>query len=366
MNKPFFQLVLIHFREFYREPGILFWGIGFPVLMAWILGIAFTTKSDVIQNVALIENQQNQNQQFRSFLQTTQTEIDKNSAKKYSILLKDETFGNTKLVFIPTTRDQALVSMKRGIVAVIIEEKSNALDYQFDPKNPEARLLYMQLTQAINNSQKTIDNAKISPISEVGMRYIDFLVPGLLAMGIMNSCFWGVGYSLVDMRSKKLLRRLVATPMKKTTFLISMFAARFALGLIEALVLCVFVFYVFDIAVSGSILALFLIYIAGYMGFAGLSFFIASRTSKTQIVNAYMNALSMPMMFLSGVFFTYHHFPDWAILIIQKLPLTMLADSIRSIFVEGAGLKNIMFEFIALSSVGVIFTAASIKMYKWH
>jgi ABC-type multidrug transport system permease subunit len=180
------------------------------------------------------------------------------------------------------------------------------------------------------------------------------------------STLWGVGYSLIEKRSKKLLRRMVATPMRKSSFLISHFLARLILSIVEATLLYLFAHYYFDITIEGSLIALAAVFMAGMIAFTGIAVFVASRTAKLEIANGLINVVSMPMMVLSGVFFSYHNFPDAVIPYIQKLPLTMLADGIRSIFIEGTGLREHFIEIFSMTGVGVVFFLAGLKIYKWY
>jgi len=128
----------------------------------------------------------------------------------------------------------------------------------------------------------------------------------------------------------------------------------------------VFAWLVFDITIQGSIAALLLLFVAGNIGFAGLAFFISSRTSKTEIGNGLINVIVMPMMILSGIFFSYHNFPDKIIPVLQKLPLTLVADGIRSIFIEGAGMADIVIPAAILFFGGCIFLVLGLKFFRWY
>jgi ABC-type multidrug transport system permease subunit len=177
---------------------------------------------------------------------------------------------------------------------------------------------------------------------------------------------WGISYSLIEKRTKKLLRRMVATPMKKSGFLISHFISRTALSAGESLLLLLFGWWYFDITVQGSFPALLTVFLAGNMAFIGLAIFVSARTTNTEVGNGLINAIVMPMMIGSGIFFSYHNFPDWLIPIIRQLPLTMLADSIRSIFIEGAGFGQVGWETAILSGMGILFFSLGLKIYKWY
>jgi ABC-type multidrug transport system permease subunit len=234
--------------------------------------------------------------------------------------------------------------------------------------NSDAELTYLKLSTVIGSGNIIPEekSAEIKPLTIQGSRYIDFLVPGLLTMGIMMSAMWGISYGIIEKRSKKLLRRLVATPMKKSHFLIALITVRIVMNFVEALVLILFAILAFHISIQGSISALILLLLAGNIAFAGVAVFVSCNTSNTEVGNGLINAIVTPMMVLSGIFFSYHNFPDWSIQVINKLPLTILTDGIRSIFNEGAGYQQVAFPVLILSVTGVIFFFAGLKLFKWH
>lgn len=368
LNRPLIQLVLIQFREFYREPGIIFWSIIFPIVMAWGLGIAFTSKGELIKHIAVVEHPDSGNESWRDFINTANKSEWKNKpgVKVCEKIHDDQKLGTIKYRFIFTSWEDAIVLLKRGTVALIMEENNALMKYHFDPASDEARMIYFQLSALINKTSLNIDPNEVIPLTQAGTRYIDFLVPGLIAMGLMSSIMWGISYSLIEQRTRKLLRRMIATPMKKSSFLISHFAGRTVLCVVEALLLYVFAYYYFDIPIQGNILALMALFLSGIVAFTGIAIFVASRTSRTEIGNGLINAVTMPMMVVSGVFFSYHNFPDLVIPIIQALPLTMLADGIRSIFIEGAGFREVFHSIFILSGTGVIFFSIGLKIYRWY
>ena len=266
------------------------------------------------------------------------------------------------------TWDEAIVALKRGVVSIILSGNSGNIEYHFDPLNPDAQLSYIRLSEYFGEGRTVVleSTSDIRPLTLKGTRYIDFLIPGLLAMGIMMSTMWGLSYGMIEKRSKKLLRRMVATPMNKTWFLFSFMSVRMLMNFFEALLLIIFAWLVFDISIQGSIPALLMIFVAGNFGFAGLAFFISSRTAKTEIGNGLINFIVMPMMILSGIFFSYHNFPDGLIPILQKLPLTLLADGIRSIFIEGSGVRQTLAPSLLLFGGGAIFFVLGLKIFKWY
>ncbi len=373
-GRQLFQLIGANFRELMREPAVLFWGILFPILMSLGLGAAFSNKQDVIRKVGIIKTYNGITSDTTSmigcFLVKNATKDFHNSEKisYYSFKIKNKKLGNNTFLFQETNWKDAVVALKRGKFNVVMEEKNKEISYFFDPGNPDAQLTYIKLSKFFSApnyiSQENTD--QIKQLSLDGTRYIDFLIPGLLAMGIMMSCMWGISYTIIERRSKKFLRRMVSTPMKKSHFLISIITVRFVMNFIEAALLFLFAFLAFGIHIQGSIPALLLVFISGNIAFAGIAVFISSNTSKTEIGNGLINVVVMPMMVLSGIFFSYHNFPDWCIPIIQKFPLTIMADDIRSIFIEGAGFAETLTHSLLLSLTGILFFAAGVKYFKWY
>lgn len=371
--RQLWQLTLAHFREIIREPGVLFWGIGFPILMSLGLGLAFTSSSDIIRKVAVISDGNktgSDNLSLNTFF--TKNCEKNNSGKKedyqWKLELKDDKLGNSVFLFYSMNWDEALVLLKRGTINLILKENSGLTEYHFDPMNSDAELTFLKLSSVIGSGKVVTEgnNAEIKPLTTTGSRYIDFLVPGLITMGVMMSSMWGISYGIIEKRSKKLLRRLIATPMKKPHYLISLIAVRIGMNFIEALILLVFGIIAFRMTIQGSIPAMILMFLAGNIAFAGIAVFVSSHTSNTEVGNGIINFVVMPMMILSGIFFSYYNFPDWSIRVIQMLPLTMLTDGIRSIFNEGAGFPQVALPILVLTAIGTIFFTAGLKIFKWH
>ena len=367
------QLILALFREITREPGVIFWGIIFPILMSLGLGLAFTRKTDVTRKVAVIRYNDTTGlatSEIYKFLGMSCIEQKSNEKNdfRWKYELKDQKLGNTYFLFYELDWNEAMVMLKRGTVNLILNSNDSKTEYHFDPVNPDAELTYLKLKGLIGpgKSVPVEDNKEIKPLTIIGTRYIDFLVPGLITLGVMMSTMWGISYGVIEKRSKKLLRRLVATPMKKSHFLIALIVVRITMNSIEALVLVLFALITFHITIQGSISSIILIFIAGNVAFAGIAVFVSSHTSNTEVGNGLINAVVMPLMVLSGIFFSYHNFPDWSIKFIQALPLTMLTDGIRSIFNEGAGYNEIALPVLVLSGTGIIFFGAGLKIFKWH
>jgi ABC-type multidrug transport system permease subunit len=348
MNKSLYQLVLNNFRVFFREPAILFWAVLFPIIMAWVLGIAFSNKGE----------------SFRTVYVTGAHEIPESlSGEK---ILGEQSGNPTRIRFQKSSEVEAVKAIKQGVIVIYLEVAGDSVIYHFDPVNADAQLTHLMLQSALNEKPAGAIKMSIAPLETKGTRYIEFLIPGLIALGIMNSCIWGIGWTLIETRMKKLLRRMVATPMKKSVFLTSHIMTRIVLGGFETLLLLIFTFLYFDTEITGNIAAFVVVFLAGIFAFSGIAILISSRTSKTEVANGLVNAITLPMMILSGIFFNYHNFPDWAIPVIQVLPLTLLADSIRAVFIEAAGFADILKPVIILSLTGLVTFILGLKIFRWY
>jgi ABC-type multidrug transport system permease subunit len=127
-----------------------------------------------------------------------------------------------------------------------------------------------------------------------------------------------------------------------------------------------FSYFAFGVIIQGSLLALFFVFLAGIAAFSGIAILMSSRAQKTQVGNGLINAVVLPMTILSGIFFSYQNFPDWAVSIIRKLPLTLLADAIRAIFNEGANFYQVADEISYLLIIGIVLFVTGLRIYKWY
>ncbi len=364
-TSQFKELLLIQFKEFFREPAALFWSFIFPILISLALGFAFTDKPSVFQKAAVVFTNKTDTSLLNTFLE-------KKCVKKtvptlaYEIAIDNQHFGKTTTQFLICSWQEGETKMKRGEISIILTEENGKVLYHFDPANSSARLAYIGISSMLEGKNLVSDQAEIKPLESKGTRYVDFLIPGLLTMGIMSSCLWGISYGLIEKRSKKLLRRMVATPMKKSWFMITMFTSRYVFTLLETIVLLAFAHVVFGVTMQGSWLAFAAIIISGSFFFMGLSILLASRTSNPQVGNGLISSITMPMMLLSGIFFSYSNFPDFIIPIIKYLPLTLFTDSLRSIINEGAGILEVIVPLCILTFTGLITFVGGLKIYKWY
>lgn len=386
----FIHLIVAHTKEVTRQPAVLFWGIVFPILLSIGLGFAFTREAETVHTVGWVADCPNGPAAAESgaargapgdAAEASGQELTVRDDGSFKLTIPDENLGGTTFIFEPGTWEASVVRLKQGRISLILEaEPGKAGDgtgdggpvFHFDPRNPEARLVWHTLSPLLESSSHgeirggESRTASVSPLELPGTRYIDFLIPGLIAMTVMMSCMWGISYGMIDKRSKKLLRRMVATPMVRSHFLAALMAVRIGINIVESVLLVFFAWLLFGVVIQGSAAALVMIFMAGNIAFCGIAVFVSSRTANTEVGNGMINAVVMPMTLLSGVFFSYHNFPEWTIGAIEKLPLTLLVDGIRAVFTEGAGIAGTAPAAAGLFAIGAVFFTAGLKIFKWH
>jgi ABC-type multidrug transport system permease subunit len=342
----FLHLLRARHLELRREPEIIFWIFGFPLLLALGLGIAFRNKPASTTSVAVIESP---------------------SAAKTLALLEASPEHSTIQATV-LDREAALKGFRFGKFDLVIEPAPDgSVIYHYDPSRPESVLSRSEIDSTLQTAagRKDALNTKNQVSSEPGSRYIDFLIPGLLGMNLMNSGMWGVGFALVDMRQRKLMKRFVATPMRRTDFLLSVLASRLGLMVAEVGVLLGFGALVFHMPVLGSVAAVLLIATLGALAFGGIGLLTACRAQKVESVSGLINLIMMPMWIFSGVFFSYQHFPAIVQPLIKALPLTALNDALRASILEGATLASQSGRVLVLVLWGGISFFFALRWFRW-
>lgn len=341
-DHPLWQLTLARWRIFSREPSTMFWTYGFPLLLTLALGVAFRNRPPEPVDVAVVMG---------------------SGAEQ----VRSELAGHADLHVLVLDARGAAEALRIGRVDVVVEPGA-VRTYRFDPTRPESRIARAVVDDTLQRAEGRRDPTATQNqlVTEPGSRYIDFLVPGLLGFGLMSSGLWGVGYLLVEMRTRKLIKRLRATPMRKPHFLMSFVLMRAFFLLGELPLLLGFAYFVFDVPVRGSIALLGLVAVLGSLVFAGMGLLVSSRAQNVQTVGGLINLLLLPMSVCSGVFFSYTRFPASVQPVIRALPLTALIDAMRAIMIEGASLAAIALPIAILVVWGVIAFSAALALFRWQ
>jgi ABC-type multidrug transport system permease subunit len=237
----------------------------------------------------------------------------------------------------------------------------------FDPNRPEAVLARNAVDNVVLRRRVPNLAAPVErKVEEPGGRYIDFLIPGLIGTNLMGGGLWGVGFVVVDMRVRKLLKRFLATPMRRTDFLLALMLSRLIFTLIEIVLLLTFAYFVFDIRLRGDPTAFAFLVLLGGLAFAGVGLLVASRAETIETVSGLMNAVMLPMYLFSGVFFSSDRFPAEIQPIIQVLPLTALNDGLRAVMNDGAGWSAAAGPALILTLWGAASFALAFRLFRWR
>jgi len=343
MNKlersSLYQLTMVRFKLILREPEAIFWIFIFPILLAVGLGIAFRNHpADVLPVGAT----------------TPQLTRALAAEKGLTAATMDEAAGTRALA--------------TGGILLLAIQRPDGVAYKFDDTNPDARTARLLADGAIQAAAGRSDAVRAGnePVHETGARYIDFVVPGLLGMNLMGSAMWGLGFAIVEARQKKLLKRLVASPMPKWQYLASFLLTRLAMLIIEVAFFLGFAKIAFGVPFRGPLWQLVLFCLMTSMAFSGLGLLVSSRARTMEAVSGLMNLVMLPMWILSGVFFSATRFPAMVQPFVRALPLTAGIDAMRGNMLQGIGVGQMLPQVGILLAWFVVPFVVSLRIFRWR
>lgn len=342
---PMLQLTLTRYREFLREPEAVFWSFVFPILLASGLGLAFRARPAEVVRVAVLASAPA-------------------AASTRAALAREPGLAVTLL-----DDSAATTALRVGRIALLVVPASpTAAEYRYDAARDEGRLARLVVDRALQRGAGRHDPVTVRErlISEPGSRYIDFVLPGLLAMNLMGGGIWGIGFGIVDARRKKLLKRLIATPMSRAQYLLSFLLMRLTMMTVEAVVILAFGALVFGVPMRGPLAVFALVAVLATLMFGAMGLLIASRARTLEGASGLMNFVMLPMWVGSGVFFAATNFPDAAQPVIQALPLTAVVDAMRVNMLQGGGLGDVAGE-LSLMTVWLLATfTLALRLFRWR
>ncbi len=342
--RPILELTLAKVRGLLREPEAIFWVFVFPLLLALALGVAFRSSGPEDIPVA----------------------VQQAAGAEWARNALEQAPGLTPQLVGPADARERL---RRGEVAlVVIPGAGGGFTYWYDPTREEGRLAELAVNDALQRAAGRAEPrpTELREMRERGSRYIDFLVPGLLGMNLMGTGMWGIGFAIVQARSKRLLKRLVATPMRRSHFLLAQMLGRLAFLVLEVGVLLLFAVLVLQVPLRGSVIGLCLVAALGALTFSGVGLLVASRAETIEGVQGLMNLVMLPMWILSGIFFSTARFPDVVQPLVQLLPLTAINDALRAVMLDGSPLTAIGGELAIMTGWGLATFGAALALFRWR
>ncbi len=335
------ELTLGKVRDFLREPEAVIWVFVFPLLLAVVLGFAFREKPPDRTPIGVVAG----------------------PGAESTLAALQRSPGLLPRAY---SAEEGRNALRTGKISLLVEPGPPVV-FRFDETRPDSRIARLEADDALQRAAGRTDRLPVrsEKVTEKGARYIDFLIPGLIGMNLMSTGIWSLAFAITSARNRKVLKRLVATPMRRSDFLLAQILGRMVFLVPEIAMLAGFGWLVFDVPMRGSLVTLALLCLLGAMSFCGLGLLIASRVNTVEGASSLVNLTMMPMWLLSGVFFSAERFPDAFQPLIRALPLTALNDALRGVMNEGHGLIQIAPQLAVLAVWGVVSFALALKIFRW-
>jgi ABC-2 type transport system permease protein len=325
-------------REFLRDRGTLAWNILMPVILVFGLAFVFGGEGRDQYTVGVLQAASEIDASVHPFLETRFIEF---------VPVSDEDDGFRKVA-----RHRLDLLVRFG----------DAPRYWVNPESPRGYFAERVLLQADAPAGGRMQKAQISgePI-----RYVDWVLPGILGMNMMFSCLFGVGYVVVRYRKNGFLKRLRATPLRPVEFIVAQVASRLMLVLVVTAFVYLATHFILDTRMDGSYLTLLLVAVVGSISMVSLGLLIAARVTSEELAGGLLNMISWPMMILSGVWFSLEGAGPAVQGLAKIFPLTHILDSARAVMLDGASLADIAPDLIMLTVLSLAFLALGAHYFRW-
>jgi len=318
-------------REFWRDRAALAWNFLFPIMVIAGFAVAFSGDGPDLYKVGLVKTEASQKLNFEE--------------TKY-------------IQFIPVADLKvAITKVERHQLDMLIEPSHH--QFWINDTSPAGYILERLL-------KGSDEGFKRESVTGAGIRYVDWLISGILAMNLMFSALFGVGFVIVRYRKNGMLKRLKATPVTAFEFIAAQVVSRLWLLLSVSVLVFVCTDFVLDFRMYGSYLDLLVVFVLGAICLISLGLLIAARLASEELAGGLLNAISWPMMFLSGVWFSLEGINPWLLKLAQLLPLTHVINGARAIMIDGAGLMDILPNLMTLLVMTVIFLAIGAYTFRWE
>ncbi len=339
---PLVELTQARVLEFFREPEAMFWAFVFPLVLTLALAAAFPSAGDRPIVVGLAQGPQGP---------ATRRALE----------------AAPGLRVVDLTPDQERGALRDGVVHIVVVP-ADPPTYRYDASQDESHRARLAVDDALKRAAGRVDpwDAVQERVTVPGSRYVDWLIPGLIGMGIMTNGMWAVAFPIVNARLRKLLKRFMASPMKRWEYLLAQVLGRMVFLAPEATLPLAFGSLVLGLPILGTYAAIAVVVLVGALAFGAIGLLLGSRARTIEAVSGLVNAFQLPMWLLSGVFFSYANFPAWLQPVIHALPLTALNDALRAVILDGASLAQVWGEMALVSTWGAVSFGLALKLFRWR
>ncbi len=355
------KLIVANFKQFFRDKTAVFFTFAFPLIFIFLFGMVFGGDNSVNFNVGVVTSEDSPTAQHIT-----------EALNNVPIFTISENDLGSALDALKQGDLAAVIVIPAGIDSTIGSGGAAAITIYHDPSQTQtAQIVLPVLRQMVDEFNRQITQAPVvltlqeESILSANLRFIDFFVPGILAMSIMQSGLFGV-LPLVEWREKKVLKRLGVTPLTRSTVVVSQLIFRLVLAVVQAAILLAIAYLVFDVPILGNWFVLLGLVMLGTLVFIALGYVVAARVKTVEGATPIVNLISFPMMFLSGVFWPVDMMPDFIRPVITALPLTYLADGFRQVMVKATPLYSMSIDIIVLIGWLVVCMFLTIRFFKWE
>jgi len=337
MLKRIYAIFQARNREFFRDRGTLAWNLILPVALMFGLSFAFSDDRDAY-TVGVLQEAAEINTADHPFLETN-----------YINFVAYSDF------------DLAMQKVSRHQLDLLVEF-GDAPRYWVNSDSPKGYFVEIALLHAGTGERADINKQEISGDA---VSYADWLLPGILAMNMMFSCLFGVGYVIVRYRKNGFLKRLRATPLTSLEFITAQVASRMILTLVITSFIYTGTHLILDTRMEGSYFTLFLITVVGAISLVSMGLLISARVTSEELAGGLLNLINWPMMMLSGVWFSLEGAPEAVRMAASIFPLTHVLNSARAVMLDGATLADVAPSLLALTAISIVFFTVGARIFRW-
>lgn len=334
-----FAIFVARNREFLRDRGTLAWNIVLPVVLMFGLAFAFSGDGRDEYTVGVLQQSELLDSVAHPFL-------------------------GTRFIKFVVTNDEAdaFRKVERHQLDLLVQFGDRP-HYWINPESPKGYFAERLLLQSDTENGGEIQKAEISGNA---VRYVDWVLPGILGMNMMFSCLFGVGYVVVRYRKNGFLKRLRATPLRPVEFIIAQIASRMVLIMLITIFVYTGTHLILDTQMEGNYLTLLLIAAVGAMSMVSLGLMVAARVTSEELAGGLLNVINWPMMLLSGVWFSLEGAGPALQFAAKIFPLTHVLDSARAVMLDGATLIDVIPDVAILLAMSAVFLALGARFFRWN
>lgn len=358
----FIQLYLASLKEFVRDRMAMFWTLAFPIFFIVLFGIIFSGNNDTSFDIGVVVEDDGPigaaiGQVFG------QVEVFNVTEGEREALLEELRRGNLRIVII----------VPEGLSDAVTSGQAAEVEAYYDPSNQTTAQVALTIVdkviagfdQQLTQRPTLLTVKSVSVIAE-GLRQIDFLLPGILAMALMQLGLFGTAPALVQLREQQVLRRIGATPLPRTTLLAAQVLHRLTIGLAQTLLIILVGALLFQVSIVGNVGMLVVFVVLGACMFVALGYLISGLAKTQESVIGISQLINFPMMFLSGLFFPVDFMPAWIRPVVEVMPLTYLADALRQIMVGAPPVHPLALDLGVLAVWLVISAVLAVRFFRWE